>query len=345
MRVAIGTFAAAAIVLGSLIAFGVIDLDDDSGRLPKDWQRGMNLTAFLPEAYSSASAQDSLETAKAAGTTLVALTPTSYMSSASANEISADPAKTPTDASVLAAAASAHSLGLDVAIKPHVDVLDGTFRGEIEPSDRAAWFGSYGKLVDRYAALAQTADADAFVIATELTSMTGTPADDHAWRALIQRARAAFDGRITFAANWVQGAQQIDFWDDLDFVGIDAYMPLPTKNQSDPGVDAIASAWRPYIADMKTLSSDWDRPVLITELGYESRLGTAARLDPGSAEISEEAQARAYEAAFRVLSPLPWIAGIWWWEWSAERIGIGPSDGGFNPEGKQAEQVLEDWQG
>ena len=34
----------------------------------------------------------------------------------------------------------AQRLGLEVAIKPHVDVKDGTFRGEIQPLDRAAWF-------------------------------------------------------------------------------------------------------------------------------------------------------------------------------------------------------------
>ena len=126
-------------------------------------------------------------------------------------------------------------MGLQVAIKPHVDVVDGTFRGEIQPSDRAAWFESYGNLVDRYAALAQQANADVFVIGTELTTMTGSDGDTEAWRELIQRARSAFDGRITFAANWVQGAQTIDFWDDLDYVGIDAYMPLKTQERTGPG--------------------------------------------------------------------------------------------------------------
>ena len=340
----LGVFIAAALGFGALIALKVIDLGGEPAKLPDDWQRGMNLTAFLPEAYSDPKAQEALRTAKDAGTDLVALTPTSYMANSTSSQIEADPAKTPSDQSVLAVAADAHSMGLQVAIKPHVDVVDGTFRGEIQPSDRAAWFESYGNLVDRYAALAQQANADVFVIGTELTTMTGSDGDTEAWRALIQRARSAFDGRITFAANWVQGAQTIDFWDDLDYVGIDAYMPLKTRNAQDPSVDALVTAWRPYVAAMKKLNEEWNKPVLFTELGYESRLGTAARINQGSAQISQEAQANAYEAAFRALSPLPWFAGIWWWEWSAERIGIGPSDGGFNPEGKQAESVLKDWQ-
>ena len=264
------------------------------------------------------------------------------MASPTASEITADPAKTPTDESVLAAASKARSEGLEVAIKPHVDVRDGSFRGEITPADRAAWFASYGKLVDHFAELAQRADADVFVIGTELTTMA---VDADAWRDLIARARARFDGKITYAANWVQGAEAVQFWDDLDYIGIDAYMPLETRNRTDPGVDALVGAWRGPIGAMRDLHERWDLPVLFTELGYESRPGTAARLEGGDSSVDEDAQANAYEAAFRALAPLPWFDGIWWWEWSAERIGIGPSDAGFNPEGKRAEAVLRDWQG
>ena len=328
-----------------LIATGVIDIDgDDSDRLPPDWQRGMNLTAFLPDAYATDDAKEALETAKATGTSIVALTPTSYMANATATEIEPDPAKTPTDESVLAVASRAHELGLEVAIKPHVDVLDGTFRGEIRPGDASAWFASYGSLVDRYADIAARARAEVLVIGTELTSMSDDQSDADEWRSLIARARQRFDGKITFAANWVQGAEEVGFWNALDYVGIDAYMPLRTQDELNPSVDALVDAWRPYVTDMRKLSERWERPVLITELGYESRPGTAAGVDQGSGQVDEAAQANAYEAAFRVLSKQDWMAGIWWWEWSAERIGIGPSDAGFNPEGKQAEQVLKDWQ-
>ena len=309
-------------------------------RLPERWQRGVNFTAFLPRAYAKRTADRALLTARAAGTDLVSLTPTSYMDAADSSAIEADPAKTPTDASVLAAAREAERLGLEVAIKPHVDVRDGTFRGEIAPADREAWFHSYAELVDRYADLAQRAGARYFVIGTELTSMTG---DEYAWRGLIQRARQRFDGKILFAANWVDGAEQINFWDALDGIGIDGYMPL--GSDPEPSVNELVEQWGPYAERMKALHERWRKPVLFTELGYESRIGTAARIDQGTAPLSERAQADAYEAAFRALSPLGFFRGIWWWEWSAEGLGIGPGDGSFSPEGKEAADVLEDWQG
>lgn len=328
-------------VAGAALAWALGAFDGSGGRdrLPSSWQRGMNLTAFLPEAYSDPRAAEAIVTAKAAGTNLVALTPTYYMATADSSEVTADPAKTPTDQSVLDAADEAREQGLRVAIKPHVDVLDGTFRGEIRPADRAAWFASYGDLVDRLSALAQRAEADAFVVGTELTSMA-TDAD--AWRDLISRARTNFDGDITFAANWPEGAAAIDFWDRLDYIGVDAYMPLDTADTANPPVGGLVKAWREPIDAMRAVHDKWELPVLLTELGYESRPGTAARVAGDG--VDEAAQANAYQAAFRALSPLPWIAGIWWWEWSAERIGIGSGDAGFNPEGKQAEQVLRDWQ-
>ncbi len=308
-------------------------------RLPQQWQRGVNLTAFLPDAYAGAAAERAMLTARAAGARLVALTPTAYMDTANSSEIAADPEKTPTDASLLAAARLARGLGLAVAIKPHVDVRDGTFRGEVAPADRERWFASYGELVDRYAELAERAGAAQFVIGTELTSMSG---EGDAWRELIARARKRFDGRILYAANWVDGAEQVSFWNALDAIGIDAYMPL--GDDPDPTIAELVERWQPYLERIEALHRRWRLPVLFTELGYESRPGTAARIEAGSTALSERAQADAYEATFEALSPLPFFHGVWWWEWSAEGLGIGPGDGGFSPEGKDAAEVLERWQ-
>jgi len=332
--------AAAVLALAGLTVNRAIDATDGEPRLPERWERGANLTAFLPDAYGSATAERALLTLRATGADLVALTPTHYMETAGSGEVIADPAKTPTDASVLRAARRARSLGFAVAIKPHVDVLDGTFRGEIQPLDREAWFASYLSIVERYASLAQEAKAETFVIGTELTSMS---ADDGAWRDMIARARELFDGRITFAANWVDGAEQIVFWDALDVIGIDAYMPLAPET-TDPSVDDLVTAWGPYVERMETLNQRWNKPIIFTELGYTAREGTAARMNENSGALDESAQANAYEAAFRSLSPLPYFEGIWWWEWSAEGLGIGPDEGTFSPEGKQAAVVLEYWQ-
>lgn len=332
-----------AVLAGTAIAVGVAwyVIDNASGKddgLPEHWQRGMNVTAFLPDAYAKPTARRAMVTARSTGTRRVALVPTWYMANSASNDVVSNPQKTPTDASIETAAGYARSLGLSVVIKPHVDVLDGTFRGDIMPADSKAWFASYEAMIMRYAELAQRIDADAFVIGTELTSMSLFPDD---WRALIAKVRAAYDGTVTYAANWVDGAESVEFWDDLDLIGIDAYMPLQTSSP-DPSVDELVTAWGPYESRMASLTERWGKPIVFTELGYQSRAGSAAQLGQADAPADQQAQANAYEAAFQALSDQPDFNGIWWWDWSAEGI---EDPVGWSAEGKLAEQVLSEWQG
>ena len=130
MRLAIGLV----LILGfaGFTVSQVIGATDGEPRLPETWERGANLTAFLPDAYSKAKAERAMLTLRATGADLVALTPTHYMENATSSEIFADPDKTPTDESVLRAARRARSLGFEVAIKPHVDV--STTRSEARSS-------------------------------------------------------------------------------------------------------------------------------------------------------------------------------------------------------------------
>jgi hypothetical protein len=331
------------VLLGAGVAAGaawyVIDgPGSDRKSLPQGWERGMNVTAFLPNAYAEPTARQALVTARAVGTRRVALVPTWYMTDAVSSSVFADPVKTPTDASVEAAAADARRLGLDVVIKPHVDSQDGTFRGDIQPADPTSWFNSYGAMMRQYAGLAARVDADALVVGTELTSMTLFPDE---WRELITEIRKLYDGPLTFAANWVDGAESIEFWDQLDFIGIDAYMPLMTSSP-EPTVDELLDAWGPYEVRMASLAARWGKRIVFTELGYQSRIGTAARTGDDTGAVSEQAQATAYEAAFEAMRDEDYFDGIWWWEWSAEGI---EEPGGWSPENKQAASVLSEWQG
>lgn len=157
------------------------------------------------------------------------------------------PDETPSDASVITVIREARALGLRTAIAPHIKVEDGTFRGEIEPDDRVAWYASYRTMLGHYAGLAQRADAGMLVVGSELVSMSK---DTDAWETLIAHARDRFAGPLTYAANWVDEAEQVRFWDQLDQVGIDAYMPL-TPDEATPSVDQLVDAWQPYLSRMR----------------------------------------------------------------------------------------------
>ena len=190
------------------------------------------------------------------------------------------------------------------------------------------------------------------VVGTELTSMSRY---EDQWRDVIAGVRGRFPGRLSFAANQIHGAHEVTFWDALDYIGIDAYMPLATEDPN-PTVDELIAAWRSftdvdggvhrYVDEIAALHASYGRPVLLTELGYRSSEGTAARpwewrADLGA--VAQEPQARAYEAALEVWSRTPWLHGIYWWDWHAGWSD--PNDSGYNPRGKLAEGVMRAWNG
>jgi len=199
---------------------------------------------------------------------------------------------------------------------------------------------SYTAFVTHEAQLATQVGATTFVVGTELEGMS-TRTDD--WRALIGQVRQRYSGTLTYAANWVAEAQRIQFWDALDEIGVDAYMPL-SKSDPDPSVVDLVKGWQPWKQQLQALNGKWGKPVLFTELGYPSRLGAAQHpSDEGSGAISQPAQARAYEAAFRAWDGTPWFHGIWWWDWPADGGDPAADAGSYSPVGKLAERTMTRW--
>lgn len=308
--------------------------------LPPDWQRGMNVASWWHDDWEKAPSDASLAALRATGTTSVELVPTWWMNTSTDSSVQPNATKTASDAGLLRAMATARALGMNVVVKPHVDVFDGSFRGDIAPADRDAWYTDYRTMIDHYADLAARGGATMLVVGTELTSMSSDTAE---WRRIVDVARARFSGRLTFAANQLDGALRIGFWDALDFIGVDAYMPLAAAG-ADPSVDDLTAAWwqRGYVSDLGKLSARTGKPVIFTELGYQSRTGTAQTPWWTNGAVSADAQQRAYEAAFRAWSGVPWFRGIYWWDWSAAG-GYDPSDGEFSVRGKPAEDTLRAW--
>jgi hypothetical protein len=110
-------------------------------------------------------------------------------------------------------------------------------------------------------------------------------------------------------------------------------------------VDEIVAYWKP----LKDQISEWQRqvgkPIVFTEVGWCSQEGAGMapwdyyRNQKASAAGLEE-QRRLYEAFLQVWDGSPGVGGILWWEWS---VPAGPSDFGYSPKDKPAEQVLRQW--
>ncbi len=303
-----------------------------------DFLTGFNLTAYTTGGYAGPEVEQDIDRLKELGSNTVVLVPTWYMDTADSDRIAPDDQKTPDDAGLSQTIASAREAGLQVMVKPHVDVLDGTFRGDIQPSDRAAWFRSYESFIGRYADLAASGGAEMFSVGTELKSLS---TDTEAWNAVIETVRSRFGGELTYSANWDE-VWQVQFWEQLDMIGVDAYFPLSQEGEQ-PTADSLAAAWQPNVDALGGLSERSGLPVLLTEVGYPSQAGSTAHPwevrqgDPADPEL----QALAYQAAFDAFADEPWLRGILWWSWRADPKSAEQVKLEYTPEGKPAEAVFE----
>ncbi|MEK7315195.1 MAG: hypothetical protein AAB011_03365 [Candidatus Eisenbacteria bacterium] len=246
----------------------------------------------------------------------------------------------------------AHARGMRVALKPHLWVTgDGHGGGgrlaEIDPGTPEgwrAWFASYRSFLLRYATLAESAGVDLLMIGAELTR--ATTAHSTEWRALIVETRRVYDGPLTYAANWYEEVEGIEFWDLLDYIGVQAYYPLAERAGADRA--ALERGWAAPLAKLERLHARWGKPVIFTEVGWKSTADGAVRpwewpehSSQLLSRVSTRAQADAYEAFFRAVWPKPWFAGAYFWKWYGrhERAG-GAGDPDFTPQNKPAEAVL-----
>jgi len=218
------------------------------------------------------------------------------------------------------------------------------WRGVIEPQhlgrpDTARWFASYRDFVLAHAVLAGQVGAQRFLVGSELLSLEE---ERPRWMELIGGVRAVFKGQLGYSANWDR-YDQVTFWDALDFVGVNGYFRL-ARDGAQPSEDALVRSWEKHLVALQTLRDAVGLPLLMTEVGYSSRVTAAAK--PWCACPTEERdhdlQARLYGAFLRVAlaeeldTPVPFDA---WFLWNWFGFG-GPNDGTFTPRGKPAETLL-----
>ena len=253
-----------------------------------------------------------------------------------------------TDEGLAATARLARQFGIRTLLKPHLWVAgwhDTVWTGQIKmksPEDWKAWFDSYRKFILHYAALAEKHGMEALAVGTELQGTT--LGHEKEWREVIRQVRQVYHGKLTYAANWDHEFEALEFWDTLDFAGVQAYFPL--SERSDPTLEELMAGWEKPLALLERVAAKIGRPVAFTEIGYKSsdRASVEPWLWSTKDRTNLEAQARCYEAMFRAAWGKPWFKGVFVWKWfphfDTARSG---TDNNFTPQGKPAERILSSW--
>lgn len=227
-------------------------------------------------------------------------------------------------------------------LKPQIWVWRGEFTGKIMMTSEEDWKTleeSYSKFILEYARLAQEVNAEMFCIGTELELFVKYRQDY--WRDLIGQIREVYSGKLTYAANWDE-YRRVPFWDQLDYIGIDAYFPL--SDEKTPSLEQLREGWQPHKNEMYSFSKSLNKSVLFTEYGYRSTNFTAKEpwnADHKIKDVNLDAQINALQSLYDEFWDETWFAGGFIWKWfHAHNRSGGLDNSQFTPQNKPAEELL-----
>lgn len=256
------------------------------------------------------------------------------------------------EAMVVEAIRQARSAGLKVFLVPHVYPWDWCWRGHLRPGGTemgtekgwGEWFDSYGSYMQDLAVLAAEENVDMLSIGVEFKSASSR--FGYRFATIAEELRSFYPGKLTYCANWNE-AEEVPFWDHLDYIGINAFYPMSESGGYDPE-EILLSAGN-IAGRLRFLSEVHDKPVIYTEVGFKALKGALKEpwIWPENIEnpvVDDDIQAVLFDITFYTLWGEPWFDGLFVWRYMSD-----PSDYsqeapyGYPPRLKPAEKIIESW--
>lgn len=233
---------------------------------------------------------------------------------------------------------------LQVMVKPQLWIRHGEYTGTIDMKNEENWQQfeeSYCDFILTYAKLAAEIDADIFCIGTELELFVQKR--PQFWTDLIKEIRSITDSKLTYASNWDEYSR-VPFWDQLDYIGIDAYFPLSDKKSL--STKEIEAKWKPIKKEIKNFSTTYNKEILFTEYGYRSidfSLKEPWQANRVEGQVNLEVQTNSLEAIHNVFWEENWFAGGFLWKWFHRHDQVGGEENNrFTLQNKPAEEKLKE---
>lgn len=204
------------------------------------------------------------------GATCVSIQAIYLMDTGNSCEIHRHPTSSPTEASLRQTFREAKDNQLRILFFPTINIRGEAnnakwWRGNIEPSNWDMWWENYINFNVHLASIAQKEGVEWYSIGTEMASTHRFP---NRWQELIAKVRTVFDGKIVYSINF-DSHDSFDFGEYLDVIGINTYDPI-AKHTDSPSSKQVQDSWWWVINKARTLHARFDRPVMITEIGYPS---------------------------------------------------------------------------
>jgi len=307
------------------------------------WQTGVTVADERP-GYTSSEAESTYIHLKNIGVRWVALTPGAFIADVHSPTIRWRAHDNYTDA-----IAMLHKQGIAVMLKPYLWSAEfyrqGLWTGDIAMTSDADWktfFENYSAFIMNYANVAEQSGAEMLCVGLELPK-TLDHADD--WKQLIRNVRSVYHGKLTYASAGLDEARNVPFWNNLDFIGVNAYFHLTDDTM--PTEQELCNAWMPIEMQLDSLSKQHQKKILFTEAGYRSCVGTACKpwewVERDSKPVDINQQALCYDVLCKCLFDKSWFAGIYWWKYYPDMSAGGKNDDDFTPQNKPAERVIKKW--
>ncbi|MEM1123574.1 MAG: hypothetical protein AAGJ18_24255, partial [Bacteroidota bacterium] len=295
--------------------------------------------------YGSQLAKKSLQKLEQIGSNAVAIVPYSYMR---------DPEKpsyipiiqstgAENDQAVLFSHFEAKKLGMTTMLNPQIWV-GSSWPGDIKMNSSEDWgtfFDNYYRWSRHYALLAEINQFDSYCIGVEFAK--ATLAKEKEWRQLIQKIRGLYSGQLTYAANWGDEFENLTFWDELDFIGLNCYYPLSKDDH--PSKRALTKSFNKTLDKIERFCKKYNKPLVFTEIGFRSVEAPwkNPHAEEGDRSFNGAHQKICYEVVLKNIKNRDWCNGILWWKWPSYPSYRGPRNKGFTPSDKPAEQIVEQY--
>jgi len=241
-----------------------------------------------------------------------------FQETVSSTSITKNQYKTASDQALRHIVELSHSFGIRVILVPFLTLSNDPEHSWVQigsafinETQWQQWFSSYRDQVNHYASITQEFGADMFYIGSELP---GTTLREQDWRQVVKAVGERFKGPISydsvFWGNPIPEYKRIKWWDVLDYVCTDFWMPLTNKNN--PMIEELKRGWlrTGFLISREDIAKQFNKPAIISEIGYSNLDGvntdpSGARLI-GAAEDLQE-QADCYQVALEMVWDKPWL--------------------------------------